>query len=139
MKIRHLLLLTVVLIILSGCTKPSNENPTETPKSTPTLGLPSINTTRVPDVDTAVRRYLNAWKEDDYATMYSLLTSVSQDAISEEDFSKHYRGVATEAALSGIDYDILSSLILNPDSAQVSYRITLHLSLIHISEPTRPY
>jgi penicillin-binding protein 2 len=62
--------------------------------------------------------------------MYSLLTRVSRDALSQEDLSKHYRGVGTEAALSGVDYEILSSLIISPDNAQVGYRVILHSVLV---------
>jgi hypothetical protein len=50
--------------------------------------------------------------------MYNMLTAVSKDAVNLEDFEKHYRGVATEMALSGLDYEILSSLVMNPIAAR---------------------
>ena len=62
--------------------------------------------------------------------MYALLTSISKDALDEEEFIKHYHGVATEIALSGLDYEILSALVRNPQSAQVSYRVTFHSTLV---------
>lgn len=74
-------------------------------------------------------KYLDGWKIDDYKGMYSLLTPLSQDAIQEKEFSQHYQGVAAEAALSNVDYEILSVLV-NPDSAQVLYRVTLHSVLV---------
>ena len=59
-----------------------------------------------------------------------MLTSVSQDAISEDEFQKHYQGVAIEAALGGgVDYEILS-MLTKPGLAQVSYRVTLHSTLV---------
>lgn len=73
--------------------------------------------------------YLDAWKIDDYAAMYPLLTSVSQDAISAEEFSNHYTGVAVEAALDGIDYEILS-VLAGPEQSQVRYRVTLKSLLV---------
>jgi penicillin-binding protein 2 len=87
-------------------------------------------TTPAPDAKAAARAYLDGWKSENYAGMYALLTQVSKDAIGEDAFSKKYRDVAAQAALSkGIDYSILSSLT-NPQSAQVSYRVTLHSALV---------
>jgi penicillin-binding protein 2 len=121
--------LLALLILLVACGRGSGEVPTITPDLTPTLRPVGIITTSVPDVKVTARAYLDAWKADDYAAMYSLLTPVSQDAISEDDFTKHYKGVATEAALSGVDYEILSSLT-NPDTAQVNYQVILHSVLV---------
>ncbi len=73
--------------------------------------------------------YLDAWKTDDYAAMYPLLTSVSQDALSAEEFSNHYSGVAVEAALDGIEYEILS-VLAGPEQSQVRYRVTLKSLLV---------
>jgi len=61
--------------------------------------------------------------------MYSLLTSISKDAITETEFSEHYEGVANEMALGNIQFDILSSLT-NPDNAQVSFRVVLESILV---------
>jgi penicillin-binding protein 2 len=81
--------------------------------------------------------YLDAWKAEDYSTMYGLLTSVSKDAIDEESFTKRYVQIANEAALGTqngeseiIDYSILSSLINSPFSAQVGYQVSLHSILV---------
>lgn len=121
----------VVLIALAGCGQNQTVPSTITlvPTVTPTLSQPLEKTTSVPDPEAAVRAYLGAWKVDDYTTMYNALTSISQDAISEEEFTRHYRSVAIEAALNDIDYEILSSL-RDPTSAQVSYRVILHSSLV---------
>ena len=62
--------------------------------------------------------------------MYSMLTSISQDAISAEDFEKFYRSIASEAALSGVDFELHSALVLNSTSAQVNYQTTLHSALV---------
>ena len=81
------------------------------------------------DVEKVAHTYLSAWKNGDYTGMYALLTSISQNAISEEEFEQHYQGIASEALLSGVDYKILSSLT-NSDTAQVSYRVILDSSLV---------
>jgi penicillin-binding protein 2 len=88
-----------------------------------------VTTTRVPDAKVAAHAFLDAWKADDYETMYNLLTSVSQAGMTREEFVKHYEGVAAEAALSSVDYQLLSA-ITNPDKAQVSYQVDLSSSLV---------
>jgi hypothetical protein len=49
--------------------------------------------------------------------MYAMLTPIRNDAITEEDFTKFYRDVAAEAALSGWDYEVRQNII-HPRSAQ---------------------
>ncbi len=128
MKIRSWFLLFVTFFLV-GCTAPPITNLTPTVQPTSTLGAPGVYKTSVPDVKLTARTYLDAWKAEDYSTMYSLLTAVSKDAISEDEFTKHYRGIAAEAALKSVNYEILSSLT-NPDTAQVSYRVTLTSMLV---------
>jgi len=73
-----------------------------------------VNITSVPDVRAAAEAFLAAWKAEDYAGMYALLTRLSQDAMSEEAFAQRYRDVAATMSLSGLDYAILSTLT-NPN------------------------
>lgn len=129
---RRLLLGLVALLVLvsTGCSPEALFPPTTSPAPTPTrMQIAPNSNTRVPDVKAAARVYLDAWKAEDYRTMYSMLTSVSQAALSEEEFTNHYRGVASEAALQSVDYEILSSLI-QPDSAQIGYRVHMQSSLV---------
>ncbi len=66
-----------------------------------------------------VRAYLDAWKAEDYHAMYALLTSLSRDALSEDEFVRHYQSVTAEAVLKpgadGIAYEI-KSVMVNPGS-----------------------
>jgi hypothetical protein len=130
MTLRKIILLLLLLVVTS-CAEPT-ALPTSTPTTaapTATLGQPQVQTTSVPDVKETAQAYLDAWKAEDYAAMYALLTSNSQDAITEEKFTEIYRSVAAEAALSGWDYVLLQSLT-NPRTAQVGYRVTLHSVLV---------
>ena len=126
-------ILTILLfsLFLAACTQPTPPLPTLTPTLPPTATLPDVQvmTTSVPDAEAAARAYLEAWLVEDYPAMYALLTPISQDAINAEDFAALYSSVASEAALSGWEYEILSSLI-NPRSAQVGYRVTFHSVLV---------
>lgn len=96
---------------------------------TSTLPEPQVETTLVPDPERIAKTYLDHWLAEEYPQMYALLTKVSQDAISEADFTTRYRNVANEAALSSWDYEILSSL-KNPESGQVGYRVLLNSLLV---------
>ncbi|OGO40932.1 MAG: hypothetical protein A2W36_00725 [Chloroflexi bacterium RBG_16_58_14] len=122
-------LVFVLITLVAGCSQAGGA-PTSTAQVSVTPGQPGLHTTSVPDARLAARTFLDAWKADNYSTMYNMLTAVSKDAINREDFEKHYRGVATEMALSGLDYEILSSLVMNPDSGQVGYRVNFHSSLV---------
>jgi hypothetical protein len=127
-RFRWLLFLCLCLAV--GCGGNPSPAPTSQPAPSHTPSQPGVSTTRVPDARAIARAYLDAWKAEDYDAMYALLTGLSQDAISREKFEKHYRGVATEMALSGVDYEIISSLVQNPTSAQVGYRVTFHSTLV---------
>jgi penicillin-binding protein 2 len=130
MKIR-LLIPVLMAFILFGCSQstPLAQTPTVTVAPTPTLPAPQVETTTVPDPQMVAETYLNHWKAEEYSAMYPMLTTVSQDAISEADFTARYQGVANEAALSSWDYEILSSL-KNPESGQVGYNVILHSVLV---------
>jgi cell division protein FtsI/penicillin-binding protein 2 len=130
MKIR-IMLIVVLATLLIGCNQSTTLTPTSTVTIIPTSTLPDpqVETTGVPDPELVARTYLDHWKAEEYPQMYALLTKVSKDAISEADFTTRYQSVANEAALSGWDYEILSSL-RNPETGQVGYRVLLHSVLV---------
>jgi penicillin-binding protein 2 len=130
MKPRFLILVVMALVLL-GCSQPPPLTPTSmvAVPPTPTLPEPQVETTLVPDPELMARAYLDHWKAEEYPAMYALLTQVSQDALSEENFISRYRGIANEAALSGWDYEILSSLKY-PESGQVGYQVSMHSVLV---------
>jgi penicillin-binding protein 2 len=122
--------LAVILSFLAGCGQSRTEEVEGvTALPTTTLGQPGVLTTSVPDPEITARGYLDAWVAEDYATMYGLLTAISKDAITAEDFTRRYEDVANEAALRDWEYIVRSSL-KNPQSAQVGYRVTMHSVLV---------
>jgi len=137
MKLRNWLIV-FTLIFAAGCVASPTTAPTPSLEPTRTLGPVGHGTTPVPDASTAARAFLDGWKADNYSAMYALLTQLSKDATSPEDFEKHFRGIATEMALNDTSYEITSSLVQNPTSAQVGYRLTFHSSLVgDIQKETR--
>ncbi len=127
-RIRLWLVLSLLLFAW-GCVQAPEAPFTATPGAPPPLGTPASADASLPDVKAIAQAYLDAWKIDDYPAMYAMLTSVSQDAISEEEFQRHYESVAVEAALSAVEYEILS-LLVDTDTAQVGYQVTLSSILV---------
>ncbi|HPH96436.1 MAG TPA: penicillin-binding transpeptidase domain-containing protein [Anaerolineaceae bacterium] len=128
---KSIILLVVFVTACSGM--PIQPTATLTPQPeptlTPTLRNPVVNVTRVPDPQTAATDFLTAWKNEDYAAMYGMLTRLSQDAITAEDFEKNYRDTAIKMTLQSIEPQILSAQT-HPASAEVVYRIRYNMSLL---------
>lgn len=121
---RSAVLFFLLIFLLAACRGASQGNGSSTG-----LPDPQINVQTAPDVEARARAYLSAWQEGDYEAMYAMLSTLSQDAISFEDFDVRYRHVATEANLFNIEYEILQTLT-NPKSAQLGYRVTLYSAII---------
>ncbi len=130
MKYWPLFFLMIFWALAAGCNPAVTATPLPSLQPTHTPAQPLLSTTRVPDAGAAARAFLDAWRSDDYLGMYALLTTISRDAITTDEFEKHYRGIATEMALAGIDYEILSALVISPHTAQVSYEVIFHSTLV---------
>ena len=120
---------TVLLLLslaIAGCTLSSGPRTTQAP---PTLPAPAVTSLAAPDPEAAARQFLDAWRQWDYAGMYGMLSPLTQDGLSLEDFTKRYQTVRTEAAVESLTYEIVSSLV-NPREAQVRYRVRLLSSVV---------
>jgi cell division protein FtsI/penicillin-binding protein 2 len=126
MKLLRWLNIIVILTFLSACSSTGFGPvfPTDTPKPPPIVTIVSA-----PDVDAVLTAYLDAFKADNYNTMYGLLSKVSQDAITLEDFAKRNKDALNEMSAGSFDYEVLSSL-LNTFSSEVSFRVTYHTALV---------
>lgn len=132
MKIRtkYFVLLLLASLIFQACVRQSNTPQTPvSPGGTPTLSLPEVNTTTTPSPGATTEAYLQAWQQQDYNKMYGMLTKLSQDSYSFNDFELRYQGVYSEASLYEIDYEILQEL-KSPSTAQVGYKIILKSALV---------
>jgi len=121
---RGILLLSV---FLAGCSLVGDGS--NGPAASPTLPEPVVTTVSPPDPEAAAAGFLDAWKEWRYEDMYTMLSPLTQDGISRDDFVARYQGVRASAALTSLDYEIVSSL-MNPRAAQVAYRMTLHSAVV---------
>jgi penicillin-binding protein 2 len=120
----NILLIPAFLSACSGTGIKVPGFPTET-----ALPQPIVNVTSAPNVDAALRAYLDAFKADDYNTMYSLLSKPSQDVNPLENFAVRNRDALNVMSAGSFDYEVLSSLV-NPYSAEVAYRVTYHTALV---------
>ena len=111
---------------LSACSMTSSET---TPLPTVTLPAPQISITSVPDIQAVATTFLTAWQSDNYQAMYDLLTPVSRDAISLDNFTQRYRDAAANLSLESLDFEVLSALT-NPTSGQVAYRLNFKTVLL---------
>ncbi|MCX6070264.1 MAG: penicillin-binding transpeptidase domain-containing protein, partial [Chloroflexi bacterium] len=123
---RGLMLCLLLGLALAGCNLHSGP---DTPEPSQTLPTPVMTNVAAPDPEIAARLFLDAWKRDDLAAMYAMLSPLSQDSLTEEEFTAFYAEVKQAAALASLDYQITSALV-NPREAQVSYRITLTSTVV---------
>lgn len=127
MKFLRPLNIILILTFLSACSSSGIGGsifPTDTP-----LPPPIVTVDSAPSVDAALAAYFDAFKADDYNTMYSLLSKVSQDSITLEDFAVRNRDALNIMSAGSFDYEVLSSLV-NVYSSEVSYRVTYHTALV---------
>jgi len=114
------LLLTTILLV--SCS-PTTGGPTATNRP------PQVGVTPAPNVESSMQVFMDAWKLEDFTSMYAMLAQVSRDAISLDDFTKRIKDALNAMNVASMDYAIVSALT-NPNSAQVAYRITYHGSLL---------
>ncbi|HEX7557327.1 MAG TPA: penicillin-binding transpeptidase domain-containing protein [Leptolinea sp.] len=98
-----------------------------TPSSFATQGIGTLIPTRNPsssssNAQIAVVKFMEAWQTEDYRLMYDLITRVSRDAISREDFEKKYRDTAQNLGYEKLEGTVLS-VMPNGLTAQVNTRV----------------
>jgi penicillin-binding protein 2 len=129
MKKNRWLNLIILLVFLAGCSSNSSGGIFSVPPTSTPLPSPQVTIIPAPDADAAIRAYLEAFKVNDYASMYAMLTKASQDGITQEDFAKRYTDALNNMSAGSFDYEILSTM-LSPYNAQAAYRITYHTALV---------
>jgi cell division protein FtsI/penicillin-binding protein 2 len=118
----------VVLTFISACG--AGGPIIQGPPTATSLPQPIVNVTPAPDVGAALTAYYEALKAEDYNLMYSLLSKATQDMAPLDAFAKYNRDSLNTMSAGSFDYEILSTLVNNPYSAEVSFRITYHTALV---------
>ena len=119
------IIFSVVLLslILSACSGDGGGGLFPTAVPTATLPSPIPTIIAPPDARSAMDVFLESNKTESYAAMYSMLSVLSKESITEEDFALFYRENFNTMSLQGIETETLS-VLTNPRSAQVAYRMT---------------
>jgi len=128
MKFLRWLNFLVIMIFLGACGTGSSGLLPSSATDTP-LPQPLVTVLSAPDPTVTLASYLDAYKADDYNTMYGLLSKSAQGSIPLEDFANHNRDALNEMSTGSFDYEILSSLV-NPYSAEIAYHVTYHTALV---------
>ena len=131
MKQLRWLNLVLVFTFLTACSAGSNGIGFPSIFNTPTpLPTPAMEITPAPDAQEPMRAYLEAFKTEDYAVMYEVLNQVSREAITAEDFAARYTDALNMMSAGSFDYETLSTLVNDPYTAQVAFRIIYHTALV---------
>lgn len=121
-----------VLLVLTACT-PGLLSPSPTPALPLSPTLTTESNTELPDPQLTARAYLDAWKAEDYTTMYAWLSPLTQESISMDDFTSLHRNLAATMSLTGVEYEI-TSVFAQAASAQIAYRVQLNTILVGVIE-----
>ncbi|MGB8645189.1 MAG: penicillin-binding protein 2 [Anaerolineae bacterium] len=114
--------LSTLAVILQACSPPPS-SPTTTSAATPTIP-PTLSPTPMPANGTA-RAFIDAWGKGDYASMYGMLSSSAQTAISQDDFVKRYQSIAAEATVTTNQPQLVS---VNEDGSTATVQFKTHLN-----------
>lgn len=130
MKTNRILTFLLALFLLAACNgKSTPDAALLTP--TPTLPGPFVAITSAPPPDPAatVDAFLQAWKVEDYATMYSLLAFESQQAVASDDFAKKYTDAMNNLTLKELGYS-LGAPTQSAENAQVNFHVSYKTNMI---------
>ena len=132
MNFNKKLCLVLALVFLAGCSGQSGTSVTQTVGNTPVtanLPTPAVYVTNAPDPQNAMRSFLDAWKADDYASMYTLLSQQSQGVVAEKDFVARYRDAMNALTLKEFSYKITDTSF-DSISAQVKFHVDFKTNLV---------
>jgi penicillin-binding protein 2 len=126
----HRLSTAALAIVLSACGIFGSGIDGVTPTAQSTLPSPFVETVAPPNPEGTASAFLNAWVIRDYPAMYSLLSALSRDAISQEDFETRYKDATLQMTLTEIQPSILASLPSGEMDAQVQFRVVYKTALV---------
>lgn len=112
--------LMLLAVVIAGCS--FSGGPSTGPAGS-TLPNPGVTTVPAPDAENAARAFLDAWVDGAYRDMYTMLSPLTQEWMSEEEFITEYQWFRSATGLARIDYEIIAALV-NPDAAEVRFRVT---------------
>jgi penicillin-binding protein 2 len=132
MKTKRIFGFFLALALLVGCNMPTTGTPALT--ATPALPPPHVDITRAPGPNPldAINAFLAAWKGDDYAGMYGMLSTESQSVITADDFVKKYTDAMNNLTLKELLFNVSTTpkLTNNDTSAQINFHTTYKTNMV---------
>lgn len=126
MKIYRILSLALVVFLLAACNGQANPGNIFNPVTPPG---PQVSVTRPAEPQGTLETFLQAWKNDDYASMYTLLTQDSQKSISAEDFAKRYGDAMDNLTLKELVFSV-GAPSQSFESATIPFSITYKTNMV---------
>ncbi len=102
--------------------------------ATPGDVMVSGNITDAVAAQTVAEAFLSAWQAEDYPAMYADITSLSQDAMTMDEFEALYRDAASSLTLQTINFELLSAMAME---AHVEVAFQVRYATMLVGELTR--
>jgi penicillin-binding protein 2 len=110
---RALLLLLIVLLLAAACDGGQKKEQATVPGSTPAAAaagnrprtaVPTAPPTPKPSPNSSdtAQKFIDLWRQQQYASMYDLLTTTAKQAITQDKFVARYNAIADEATITAI-------------------------------------
>ncbi|NDJ86673.1 MAG: hypothetical protein GYB66_12370 [Chloroflexi bacterium] len=134
MRWRQMLILLGLLLtalVLSGCTDDGGNSSLDLFGAEPT----QLDSTSAESVSTT---FLDAWRDQDYETMYSLITPNARDAFSLDEFISIYQSVDETLGLNELAWEIAAGPLVQGNSATVDYIVTFDTDLLGVFRDPNP-
>ncbi len=117
--------MSLLFLLLAGCSVAGPADPDATAIPTDTLPAPQVFVTSVPPVEDTVRDFLGMWQAEDYEGMYATLSASSQAAYTLEQFTRQYLDVAEQVAYNELKTSFLSAPMSGKE-ATAAYRVSMN-------------
>ncbi len=124
---------TLLLILLGGCS--SGED-----GGSLSLFGPKPTALDSSSAESVFSTFMEAWKDRDYETMYSLISPNARDAFTPEDFVDIYAEVQSILGLQDLSYQITAGPLVQGTTATIEYTVTFDTNLVGtFTEPNEVY
>jgi cell division protein FtsI/penicillin-binding protein 2 len=119
----------LTMLLLAACSKASGGSVISIFGPSPTLPPPQVGITPAPSAQAAMTNFLTALKNNDFASMYAMLSKDTQAKLAQDKFTQKYTDALDSMGASALDYQVMSQL-LSPSLAQVGFRIIYHTAFL---------
>ena len=120
LRLRTGILVILMVSMLHACVSLPSAKPARTEESGDIVDAASAQL--------VMDQFLHAWQEENFEEMYEFISTLSQDAISLEEFKEAYQNASVNLTLDKLDFQILSTMA-ESRHAEVAFRVdfTTHL------------